>query len=163
MQNMLVVNNMIDRERLADLSSLVKSYSGEISVHLPNPKWDDRVGITYDTAHSITRIDDQQAKKSEVKKCIQHFKDDIIIYHITPSIERHSDGIDSVKGQFSRQIIEWVYEFTKKYNVDALFFVEAHASLESMSRLYAIISTSLSNVLSEGNLTADFPSVPSER
>ena len=122
-----------------------------------------RVGITYDTGHSLTRIDEQQAKKNEVEKWIQHFKDDIIIYHITPSIERHNDGSDSVKEQNSRQIIEWVYEFTKKYNVDALSFVEAHASLKSMSRLYDISCDLLSNVQSKDNSTADFPEDPSGR
>ena len=123
----------------------------------------DRVGITYDTGHSLTRIDDQQTKKAEVEKWIQHFKDDIMIYHITPSIERHSDGRDAVKKQGSRQIIEWIYEFTKKYNVDALSFVEAHASLESMSRLYDISCELLSNVQSKGNSTSTFPSAPSDR
>ena len=86
-----------------------------------------------------------------------------MIYHITPSIERHSDGSDSVKEQNSKQIIEWVYEFTKKYNVDALSFVEAHASLKSMSRLYDISCNLLSNVQSKDNSTADFPEDPSGR
>lgn len=34
-----ILKNGIDKEQLANLSSLVKSYRGEISVHLPNPVW----------------------------------------------------------------------------------------------------------------------------
>lgn len=123
----------------------------------------DRVGITYDTGHSLTRIDNQQAKRAEVERWIQFFKDDIMIYHITPSIERNSDGSDSVKEEGSRQIIKWVYEFTKKYNIDALSFVEAHGSLKSMSRLYEISCELLGKSYPKGIPTDTFPSAPSDR
>ena len=97
-----------------------------------------RVGITYDTGHSLSNIDDEREEKAEVEKWIQHFKDDIRIFHITPSIGRNADGNDYVKEDGSRQIIRWVYEFAKKYRVNALSLIEAHASLESMSKLYDI-------------------------
>lgn len=95
-----------------------------------------RVGITFDTGHSLARIDDEQAKKAELEKWFKHYKDDMMICHITPSKKKNSDGSDSIKEEASKQTIEWVYELAEKYNVDALFLIEAHLSLQSMSKLY---------------------------
>ena len=104
-----------------------------------------RVGITYDTGHSIKHIDDEQQKRTEIEMWIQFFKNDIMVYHITPSIKNNLDGTDSVKEQDSKHIIDLVCEFTKKYNVNAITLVEANASLKSMTELYSILSTSLQN------------------
>ncbi len=106
-----------------------------------------KVRVTYDTGHSLRGIGDEQLRKSEVEKWIQYFKNDINIFHITPDIEKDSDGNYYVEEQKSKKIIKWVYELIKKYNIDALTFLEAHASLEVMSKLYDISCNSLANIL----------------
>ena len=94
-----------------------------------------RVGITYDTGHSLAMINDINARYQEIDRWIRHFKNDIIIYHIAPNIGSDPLKLTDEAKDYNRQIVEWVYDASQRYGVDALTFIEAHAKFEILTEL----------------------------
>ena len=110
-----------------------------------------KVGVTYDTGHSLSMIDDFGLKQNEIERWIEHFKDDILIYHITPSLGNDPNKLTEEAKDNNKQLIEWVYECSRKYNVDALSFVEAHTNLNKLSELFDIENEVKSNISYKNN------------
>ena len=97
-----------------------------------------RVGITYDTGHSLAMINDINDRHREVDRWIEHFKNDIIIYHIAPNIGNNPFKLSDEAKDYNKQIIEWVYNASQRYEIDALTFIEAHAKFEILTELNTI-------------------------
>ena len=94
-----------------------------------------RVGTTYDTGHSLAMINDINLKYKEVDNWINHFKDDIIIYHIAPNLGNDPLKLTDEAKEHNIDIISCVYDASEKYGVDALTLIEAHAGFEKLTEL----------------------------
>lgn len=97
-----------------------------------------RVGITYDTGHSLAMIKDMDARFQEIDRWISHFKNDIIIYHIAPNIGSDPSKLTEEAKKYDRKLVECVYDASQRYEIDALTFIEAHANFEILTELYDI-------------------------
>ena len=87
-----------------------------------------QVGMTYDTGHSLAEIKEEDERMAEIDKWIDHFQDDIRIFHISPSGDYGA----------TRNITNQVFDCCQKYNVKALSYIEAHNDLQTMAHYYQI-------------------------
>jgi sugar phosphate isomerase/epimerase len=92
-----------------------------------------RVGITFDTGHATARIQDFEARYNEFEKWISHFKDDIIIYHIAPNVGSDPVTLTDSARETTTKTVDWVYELSQKYSIDALTFIEAHTNFNILT------------------------------
>ena len=90
------------------------------------------VGITYDTGHSLAQTSEEHLE-STVESWINHFANDIKIFHITPSVYKEKKIIHEKK---TAKIITLVNKLSSDYHIEALPLIEAHGSIELMTDLY---------------------------
>jgi len=106
-----------------------------------------RVGMTYDTGHSLSMVEDENIKKDVMDEWIEHFKNDIIIYHVAPKIGNEQFGLREDVKEYDLDLIRFIYDESERYNIDALTFFEAHASFDKLTELNNISNEAKINIV----------------